>query len=356
METTTEIPAKKATSPRTVIIRVILGLGVLAGLYYAYTVWDYNRHHESTDNAQVEAYLVPVLPRVAGYVKAVHVQDYDHVTKDQVLVEMDENEFQLALDELEASYQQAQADIANARANIINTQLSYKTALANSELARIRLNKAKADADRDARLFQDNAITRKQQDDSQNNLLVFSQQFNTSRNDAAVAQSRINVLQSTVQKAQAAARQIQSRIDQQKLRLSYTQVKATQSGRIGKKNAEPGQFVQAGQTLMTIVNDSVFWAVANFKETQIARIKIGDEVEMKVDGYKDVVLKGKIAAFSEATGAKFSLLPPDNASGNFVKVTQRIPVKIEILEPQKYKNILRAGVSLEVSVLMSYEL
>ena len=352
MEATATTETKPKNNVRTIVIRVILGLALLAGLYYGYTVWAFNQKHESTDNAQVETYLVPVLPRIAGYIKSVNVQDYASVSKNQVLLEIDEAEYQLSLGELEASYQQALADIENAKASIVNAQLSYKTALSNADLVRIRREKSKSDLDRDTKLFTDNAITRKQKDDSQNNYDVQASQFNATTNDIAVAKSRITVLQSSLQRAEAAAKQIQSRIDQQKLKLTYTQVKATQSGRIGKKNAQPGQFVQAGQTLMTIVNDSTFWMVANFKETQIRKMKIGDEVDIKLDAYPDTEVKGKISSFSEATGAKFSLLPPDNSSGNFVKVTQRVPVRIEITNQAQLKGVLKAGLSAEVVVTL----
>jgi membrane fusion protein (multidrug efflux system) len=354
MEATATTETKPKNNVRTMIVRGILLLVVLAGAFYGYTLWDYNRKHETTDNAQVETYLVPVLPRVAGYLKSVNVQDYSEVKENQTLVEIDDAEYQLALGELEASYQQALADIENAKANIVNAELSYKTAVANGELVKIRRDKAKTDADRDSKLFTDNAITKKQKDDSQNNYDVLLTQYNAALNDVAVSKSRITVLQSTLQRATAAAKQIQSRIDQQKLKLTYVQVKATQSGRIGRKNAQPGQFVQAGQTLMTIVNDSTFWVVANFKETQIRKMKIGDEVEIKLDAYPDTEIKGKVSSFSDATGAKFALLPPDNSSGNFVKVTQRVPVRIEILDQSKLKGVLKAGLSAEVAVSVSH--
>jgi len=348
METTIEAPKKNTT--RTIVVRVILGLLLAVGLIYGYNVWNNSRHHETTDNAQIETYVVPVLPRVSGYVKSVNVQDYSSIKKGQLLLEIDNAEYQMGLDELNANYQQALADVENAKANIVNTQLSYRTSLSNQELTGIRREKAKADFERDDKLFNDKAITKKQYDDTKNNYDVAINQYGTSNSDAAVSKSRINVSQSLLLKAEAALKQIQSKIDQQKLKLDYTKVIATQSGKIGKKNAEPGQFVQAGQPLMSIVNDSLFWIIANFKETQIGKMKLGDVVEIKLDSYPNLDLKGKISSFSDATGARFSLLPPDNASGNFVKVTQRVPVKIEILDEAKYKDILRAGLSAEISV------
>jgi membrane fusion protein, multidrug efflux system len=158
------------------------------------------------------------------------------------------------------------------------------------------------------------------------------------------------ILQASLHKAESVLAVKRVKIEQQKLKLTYGKVYAPSSGRIGKKTIEAGQFVQAGQPLMTIVQDNSFWVVANFKETQVGKLKIGSEAELKLDAYPDKIMKGKVVSISESTGAKSSLLPPDNASGNFVKVTQRVPVKIEIENLQNYKDLLRAGLSLEVSI------
>ena len=196
----------------------------------------------------------------------------------------------------------------------------------------------------------DNAITRKQGDDSKSNAEILSAQYDAGQEDILTAKSRMPILQASLHKAESSIAIKKVKIEQQKLRLSYSKVYAPSSGRIGKKNVEAGQFIQAGQPLMTIVQDASFWVVANFKETQMSNLKIGDETELKLDAYPDKILKGRIISISEATGAKSSLLPADNASGNFVKVTQRVPVKIEILDLDKNKGMLRAGLSLEVSV------
>jgi membrane fusion protein (multidrug efflux system) len=198
--------------------------------------------------------------------------------------------------------------------------------------------------------MKDGAITQKQYDDSKANLEVTSKQLEATKNDVIVAQSRIGIIQAQLKKAEAQIALKKTRIEQQKLKLSYTKIYATTDGKIGKRNIDAGQFVQAGAPLFTIVNDNQFWVVANFKETQLEHIKLGQEVEVKLDAYKNQPLKGTIVSISDATGAKFSLLPPDNATGNFVKVTQRVPVKIEIEEADKYKSLLRAGMSVEVSI------
>jgi membrane fusion protein, multidrug efflux system len=340
----TQSPFKKFL-PRIILIIVL----VIAG-YYGYTKYKYAISHEDTDNAQVETYFVPVLPRMAGYVKTVNVKDYDMVKKDQVLAEIDTDEAKLVLEELEADYKQSLTDIENAKANINNLNVTIRSANANLKANFLRRDKAKKDADRDAKLVADNAITRKQADDSQSNADVLSAQYDAGQEDILTAKSRMPILQSSLHKAESVLAVKRVKIEQQKLKLTYGKVYAPSSGRIGKKTIEAGQFVQAGQPLMTIVQDNLFWVVANFKETQMSNLKIGDEVDLKMDAYPEKPIKGKIMSIAESTGAKTSLLPPDNASGNFVKVTQKVPVKIEILDLEKYRNMLRAGLSMEVSV------
>jgi membrane fusion protein (multidrug efflux system) len=332
------------------IPRVIIFTLLSIAAYYGYTKYKYAISHEDTDNAQIETYFVPVLPRMAGYVKSVNVKDYDLVKKDQVLAEIDTDEAKLTLDELNADYVQAQTDVENAKANISNLNVTINSSEANLKANFLRREKAKKDADRDANLVAENAITRKQADDSKANFEILSAQYDAGKEDILTAKSRMPILQSALHKAEAVLGVKRVKIEQQKLKLTYAKVYAPTSGRIGKKNIEAGQFIQAGQPLMTVVQDTTFWVVANFKETQVSHLKIGAETEIKLDAYPDRILKGKIISISESTGAKTSLLPPDNASGNFVKVTQRVPVKIEIEDLQKNKDILRAGLSLEVSV------
>ena len=341
-----ESPIKKYL-PKVILVAV-LGFGA----YYGYTKYQYAISHEDTDNAQVETYFVPVLPRMAGYVKSVNVKDYDLVKKDEIIAEIDTDEAQLVLEELKADLVQSQTDIENAKANINNLSVTINSANSNLKANYLRREKARKDAERDANLLADNAITRKQGDDSKSNAEILAAQYEAGQEDILTAKSRMPILQAALNKAQSVIALKKVKIEQQKLRLTYSKVYAPTSGRIGKKTIEAGQFIQAGQPLMTIVQDNNFWVVANFKETQVGRLVIGEEVEMKLDAYPEKIIKGKIISIAEATGAKSSLLPADNASGNFVKVTQRVPVKIEIIDLEKHKAMLRAGLSLEVSILI----
>jgi membrane fusion protein (multidrug efflux system) len=175
-------------------------------------------------------------------------------------------------------------------------------------------------------------------------------QLETGYKDVKVAETRLNILRSQLERSKAQEELKKSRIDQQRLKLSYCYIYAPSDGNIGKRNIDPGQYVQPGTPLFTEINNQSLWIVANFKENQIKNIHIGKSAEVKVDGFPNLDIKGKVVSISNATGARFSLLPPDNATGNFIKVTQRIPVRIEIEDPDKYKDIFRAGMSVDISI------
>lgn len=337
---------KEKKSPVKTIILVLVFL--VAG-YFGYKKINFVLTHETTDNAQIETQITPVLPRVAGYVKSIAVKDYDSVKTGQLVVELDDAELQTQLLEMEADYRQAEVDVINAKAALNNAIVSLSVNKGNIELSQMRRKKAGEDLKRDQDLFSDQAITRKQLDDSKFNVETSDQQLLNSKTDLTAAQSKIAVLQAGVQKATAGLDVKKAKIEQTKLKLTYTKIYAPQAGKIGKKNVSEGQYVQAGTPLFSIVNDTTYWVIANFKENQLKKLYPGKEVDIEIDAFPDTKIKGEIESLSDATGAKFSLLPPDNASGNFVKVTQRVPVKIQIKDISKYKSMLRAGLSVFVS-------
>ena len=336
---------KKKSPVRSIIIVLVL---LVAG-YFGYKKVSYILTHETTDNAQVETQITPVLPRVAGYVKSIAVKDYDSVKTGQLVVELDDAELQTQLLEMEADYKLAEVDVVNAKAALNNAVVSLKVNRGNIQLSEMRRQKAEDDLKRDQALYNDQAITRKQLDDSKFNVETNSQQVANSKTDLSAADSRIAVLQSGIEKANAGLAVKRAKIEQTKLKITYTKIYSPQAGKIGKKNVSEGQYVQAGTPLFSIVNDTTYWIIANFKENQLKKLYPGKEVELEIDAYPDLKMTGTVESLSDATGAKFSLLPPDNASGNFVKVTQRVPVKIQIKDISKYKNILRAGLSVFVS-------
>lgn len=343
-------PEPVKSSPARFIRPIILLVVLSIAAWYAYGAWQYSKHHITTDNAQVETHSAPVLARVAGYVTDVKVADYTEVKKGQLLIAIDSAESYAALAVLEADLKQAEADLVAVQANVKNTQVAVGTSDATIALNQTRVDKALRDYQRDQNLFKDNAITAKQLDDSKAAYETALQQVKVNQDDKMTANSRVDVARSNIAKAEAAIAYRKARIQEQRLKLQYTKLYAPIDGRIGKKSVEVGQYVQPGQNLFTIINDADYWVTANFKETQLEDLHEGMEVELKLDAYPNITLKGKIIDFSGATGSKFSLLPPDNASGNFVKVTQRVPVKIQILDVDQHRDILRAGMSVEVAI------
>jgi membrane fusion protein (multidrug efflux system) len=338
---------KKKKSP---IRYVIIGAIVIVAGIFGWKKISYAMAHETTDDAQVETQIFPVLPRASGYVKMIDVKDYDSVKAGQLLVEIDDAELQSQLAQMQADYQSAEADILNAQAALKNAHIGLNTNRGNITLSSIKIQQAQEDFERNQNLYNDQAITKKQLDDSRFNLEQAKQQSTNNESELSTAQSHIAILEATLQKAQAGLATKAAAIQQQQLKISYTKIYAPQTGKLGKLNIVAGQFAQAGSPLFQIVNDTTYWVVANFKETQIRKFYPGMPVEITLDAYPDSTLQGKIASLSEATGARFSVLPPDNASGNFVKVTQRVPVKISINDVNSYSNILRAGLSAYVSI------
>ncbi len=329
---------------------IILGVIFVSVLLFGWKKISYSISHESTDNAQVETLLVPVLPRVSGYVKEIRVKDFDSVRRGQLVARLDDAELQSMLTQMRADYASAEADLANAKASLNNAMVSLRVNRGNIELNNIRVAKAQKDFNRDNNLIAEQAITQRQLDDSKFGVESASKQLDNSRSDLAAAESRIGVLQASVKKAEAALESKKAQIDQQILKISYTSIYAPLSGKIGKKNISEGQYVQAGAPLFTIVNDTTYWIIANFKESQIRKLHPGMQVDIELDAYPKLHIKGDVETLSDATGARFALIPPDNASGNFVKVTQRIPVRINIAETTKYRDILRAGLSASISI------
>lgn len=345
METAPASPRKGKLVARLIFVAILI-LGSIFGVKQ----WLYARHHETTDNAQVEGHSAPVIARVAGYVNGLSVQDYGNVHRHDTLVTIDDEEYRIALQQAEADQLQAAADVATARANLVNAQAGITVAQSNAQVALVRKDKSTADLRRDQNLFDDHAITNRQLDDTKAASLTNDKQYQAAQDNITLARSAVQVAAAKVQQAEALLASKQAAVGQAKLKLSYTNVTANITGRIGKKNVEAGQFVQAGQSLFTIVDENGFYIVANFKETQLAHITVGQEADIEVDGISGLHLKGHVIAISRATGAKFSLLPPDNATGNFVKIVQRVPVKISIDNADQYLDRLRAGLSVEVAL------
>ena len=335
---------------KTKVRKIVLGLLLAIALYFGVKKLVFSFTHETTDNAQIETSIVPVLTRISGYVKNISIKDYDSVKQNQIVVELDDAELQALLEEQKADLLQSTADVSNAKAQLDNAILSLKNNKGIIELRTIRQKKAATDLARDQNLYKEQAITKKQLDESEYQMAAANQEASNANTEYSIANNKIAILREGLNKANALIQMKQAKIKETELKLSYTKITTPSTGKIGKKNINIGQFVQAGTPMFSIVNDSSYWIVANFKESQLESLQEGKKVNVRIDAYPDLVVQGTILSLSDATGAKFSLLPPDNSSGNFIKVTQRIPVKISIDNQAAFKNKLRAGMSVFITV------
>lgn len=325
---------------------IALVVGAIVGIRH----WHYYKAHEETDDAQVEGDISPVLPRISGYVERVLVKDNQHVYAGQALIEVDPKELDLKVAQADAALLNARAGQATAEAALAEARASALTAKANVETALVHQRKAASDLERDSNLVKAGAITDSQLNDTRAASDTASAELDAVRTEAATADLQIGIAAARVAAAKTEEAEKSADLDYARLQRTYGSVTAPIAGLVSRKNVETGQFVQAGQTLLSITSESDVWVVANFKETQLTRMKPGQDVEFEADSYPGVVFHGKIESISGATGARFALLPPDNSTGNFVKVTQRVPVKITLSEAPDSGHPLRPGMSVDASV------
>jgi len=353
-------PAKKR-NPR---FAIILGVLVVGGAAFGLTKYFHAQKHEETDDAQVEANISPVIPRIAGYIQEVRVKDNGRVRRGDTLAVLDDRDARVRLQQAEAALAAAQSNLGVAeatteasRASIASARAGVGTAEAQIEAARVRVRRANQDYQRYAALIKDHSITQQQFEQAEAEKLSAERQLQVlvEQRQAAAAQtatvaSQSNATARNVSVAAANIRARQADVEAAKLQLSYTVLTAPTDGFVSRVQVQPGQAVQVGQALFNIVLDNSLWVVANFKETQLEKMREGQAVTVKVDAFPGEELQAKLTSFSPATGARFSLLPPDNATGNFVKVVQRVPVRIDFNAGQKVVQRLRAGMNVHVDV------
>ncbi|MFN0254705.1 HlyD family secretion protein [Pedobacter ureilyticus] len=340
-------PAKKKNK----VIPIILGVLILVGAIFGYTEYNYYSKHVDTDDAQIDGDISPVIARVSGYVKDINFEENSKVNQDQVLVTLDDSDYKIKLEQAQAGQVGANAGVGVSQAQIAATAANTATAKANIEAARVKLDLAKKDFDRYENLVKDGSITRQAFDQAKAQKETAQATYDAAVDQYNAAVKQVGTTQSQLSVSNSGVTQRQADVDFAKLQLSYTQIKAPTTGIVGKKSVQKGQLVQAGQSLFSIVNDNSIYVTANFKETQLEKIRSGQKVKIDVDAYPDQEIEGEVYNFSPITGAKGSLLPPDNATGNFVKVIQRVPVKIKINNKDKaILEKLRPGMSVKVSV------
>lgn len=332
----------------TTIIAAIVFVALL--IWGTSTLWTYYRY-EDTNDAQIDEYINPVTARVNGYIKSVRYIENQEVKKGDTLVVIDDSDYTVQQEEAAASLSNAKAQIGVLKSNIQTAGTTAGAGKAKIAAAKARLWKQQSEYNRYKKLFDVESATRQQLETMQSMLEVAQAEFNAAQEDYAAALSRTNDIKAQSEVLVSEVQRREAVVKRNNLNTSYTVILAPYNGKMGRRTIQPGQLVQSGQTIAYIVDrDAGKWVTANFKETQIAKMFIGEVVNVEVDAFPGTSFSGKIESLSAATGSRFSLLPPDNATGNFVKIAQRIPVRIRLSGDTPALKYLNAGMSATVSI------
>lgn len=333
---------------RNITINTICILLILLGvLWVIKNFWRYTEY-EITNNAFIDEYISPVNLKVQGYIKNVYFTEHQKVSKGDTLITIDDSEYQIKVMDAEAALADAIASADVLGTNILTSKSNIEVADASIKEAEIKLWKLGEDEKRYEALLKESSVSLREYeqvktdfDAAKARLTLLQKQRNSSLLQTEELVKKTNSAQAVIARRKAD-------LEMARLNLSYTVVTAPYDGSVGRRTLEDGQLVQAGQILTNIIRDKQKWVTANYKETQIAHIHIGQEVNIKVDAYKGKIFKGVVTEISQATGSKYSLIPTDNSAGNFVKIQQRIPVRIEFTENDTTDlQNLRAGMMAE---------
>ncbi|MGY4330715.1 membrane fusion protein (multidrug efflux system) [Bradyrhizobium sp. LB7.2] len=340
-------PSRQAIKRAALALAAALGVAAATdfGHYYLTT----GRYLETTDDAYVKADSTIIAPKVSGYIAQVLVNDNQPVTAGQLLAKIDDRDFRAALSQAQADVAAADAAVRNLDAQIALQQPIIEQGAADIAAADANLKFAREEQVRYDGLMKTGSgtVQRAQQTDAA--LRASNAQLQHAKAGLLAAERKVDVL--TTQRAQAVAQRGRASAAEQQaaLNLSYTAVTAPVDGTVGARSLRVGQFVQAGTQLMAVVPLDAVYVVANFKETQLTFVRSGQPVELTIDSFHGTKLRGRIDSLSPASGLEFALLPPDNATGNFTKIVQRVPVKI-VLDDHKLAGLLRPGMSAEPTV------
>ena len=338
---------------RIIILNSLIILAVAGGLFWAVTVYFNLGKSLYTNDAQVEEFISPINTRVGGYIKEIRFNEHQQVKKGDTLVIIDDRELKIARDQTEAAYLNALALKSVTSSGVNTVRNNIMVSESNIAAAKSRVWNAENNFRRYASLLKDEVVTQQQFEQVKTEYDALNAQYQamigqkgTIELSAIEAGKRIGVNDAEIKRAKAA-------LEMSNLNLSYTVIRAPYNGVVGRRTIQEGQLLQPGQSLVSIVRGDQKWIVANYKETQVTKLRIGQLVSVKVDALNNEVFKGKVIAISQATGAKFSAVPVDNSTGNFVKVQQRIPVRIEFTNDNKpgELDLLRAGMNVGIEAL-----
>ncbi|UPK71398.1 HlyD family secretion protein [Chitinophaga filiformis] len=309
------------------------------------------RRYEETNDAQVEEYINPVTSRVTGYISKINYEENQDVKKGDTLLVIDDSEYVLQEQEANAALMNARAQIQVLESNVVTSSKTADGTQAQIAAAKAKLWKQQQEYDRYKKLYDAESATKQQLENVETALNVAKADYESVVNNYDAAVSKVNDIRSQKAVLNAEIQRREALLGRNKLDVSYTVIRAPYDGKMGRRTIQEGQLVQAGQTLAFIVNQATGkWIIANFKETQVSKMHIGQAADIEIDAFPGKTFNGTIESLSPATGARFSLLPPDNSSGNFVKIVQRIPVRIKLTNASSETTLLRAGMNATVLI------
>ena len=340
---------------RPLVLILAIAAGVVLLVFGVRAIW-YATTHVSTDDAEVDGHITPILPRIGGFVAAVRIRDNQWVRAGDTLVTLDDRDYRARLAQADADLAAliatvgSRKDVGQAVAQLDQAKAAAAAAAANVTQAEANAEKASSDLERYRVLAARNIVSRQQLDASEAASRADSALLLAAQRNASAAGEQVTAATAALRAAAARVASARAVRDLAALQVSYTVITAPVSGVVSKKSVEVGQLVQPGQPLMAIVPLDDVWVVANLKETQIERVVPGAPAEITADAYPGRTFQGYVESLSPATGAKFSLLPPDNATGNFTKIVQRIPVRVRLDTPPDSLHPLRPGMSVDVTI------
>lgn len=307
--------------------------------------------YEETNDAQIEEYINPVTSRVSGYITEIRYEENQDVKRGDTLILIDNREYALERAAAKAGLQNAKSQVTVLQSNIETASRNAQVNSAQIDAAKAKLMRQQQEYDRYKKLYDVESATKQQLENVETALSVAQSDYQAAVSNFQASQSKINDNKSQIAPVTSEIERRELVLQRMQLDESYTVITAPYDGKMGKRTIQPGQQVQVGQTLAFIVDrETGKWVVANFKETQLRFMKLGESVDIIMDAYPDSKLTGTIVSLSPATGSRFSLLPPDNSTGNFVKIVQRVPVKIKFKERNEVIDLLSAGMNATVTV------
>lgn len=345
-----EAPAPKKRSAKSFLLPLVVVALAAGGGWYGYGYWTEGRFMISTDDAYVQADMAYVTPKITGYVARLDAAENQFVKAGDPIVTIDDGDYRIAFDQA-----QAQIDVQNKTLERIKAQTeAARAALGQAEAQKTSAvaaaNNARRTADRTAQLLKTHVATQAQLDDAQTAVEQADAALTGADAQIASAKANIGVLEAQYQEAQSTLQNLELARDKAARDLSFTVLRAPYDGVVGNRAVEQGDLVSPGQKLAVVVPLNKLYVVANFKETQLAKLVPGEKVRLSVDAVDDIAFEGTVSSLAPASGAVFSLLPPENATGNFTKIVQRVPVRIDLSENALASGKLRAGLSVVVEV------